>query len=257
MLTPVSLPTGFSTEVDHLAGRVLLFTGATGGIGGAAARACARCGATLILASRNVPAAERLYDEITAQKWPEPVIFPVDLGGATLADYETMAQSIDEQFGSLDGVVHTAAEFSGLHPLDSVGAEAWTRTMVANVTAVHWINQAVLELLKASDQPRIVITLDDPHRISRAYWGSYGVSKAALATLTAVSASEYEGYGIKVNAVQPPPTDTALRRRAYVGDEQVKLATAADVAPAFLYLLGDHERLMSGEVIQFSHSQSP
>ncbi|MFK7957983.1 MAG: SDR family NAD(P)-dependent oxidoreductase [Lysobacterales bacterium] len=251
MLKETTWRDDFRPSANHLQGRTLLITGATGGIGRAVALGAAGCGATLVLASRNVARAEQLYDEILQRQWPEPLIYPVDLAGATLNNYEEMAAAIGAEAGGLDGVVHLAADFAGLKPLEQSGAEAWERTLTANATAPHWINQAVLPLLRQSSQARIVFTLDDPARVSRAYWGAYGVGKAALMALAAMTASELEAYGIEVNAVAPPPTATGLRRRAYVAEDPAELRAPEALVPAYLWLLGAHERPVTGEVITF------
>ncbi|MDJ0656719.1 MAG: SDR family NAD(P)-dependent oxidoreductase [Xanthomonadales bacterium] len=250
ILTPGQIQHNFSPAVDHLAGRIVLITGAAGGIGAPLVRACARHGATVIMADRQVPAMEALYDELTAAELPEPVIYPVDLVGASPADLETMADAIGEQFETLDAVVHLAAEFRGLTQLEQLQPDRWQQELQGNLTAAHWVNQAVLALLKTSDQPRIVFTLDDEHRVSKAYWGAYGVSKLALHALASITASELESYGIKVNAVQPPPTDTPLRRKAYMAEDPSRLTAPEDLAPAYLYLLGAHDRLITGEVLR-------
>ena len=255
MLTAALWRDEFKPADDHLAGRVILITGATGAVGQAVSRAAARCGATVVLAARNVAAAETLYDEITGAGWPEPMIYPVDLSGATAADYEQMAQALGGELGALDAVAHVAADFSGLKPLAQLGEATWTGELTANLSAAHWINQSVLDLLRASDQPRIVFSLDDVHRVTRAYWGAYGVAKAALAALASITASEFEGFGIKVNAVQPPPIRSGLRRRAYVAEDPSELHMPEHVVNAYLYLLGSHDRLISGEVIQFEEKR--
>ena len=248
ILSPGKLDPGFEPAVDHLAGRIVLITGAAGGIGAPLVRACARHGATVIMADRQVPAMESLYDEILADGLPEPVIYPVDLTGASPGDLEKMADAIGEQFETLDAVVHLAAEFKGLAQLEQLRPDLWQQELQANLTAAHWVNQAVLALLKTSDQPRIVFTLDDEHRVCKAYWGAYGVSKIGLHALAAITASELESYGIKVNAIQPPPTATPLRSKAYMAEDPSLLAQPEDLTDAYLYLLGAHDRLLTGEV---------
>ncbi len=251
MLNQTSWREGFRPSADHLAGQKILLTGATGGIGRAVALGAAGCGASLVLACRNVASAEKLYDQIVERQWPEPIIYPVDLAGASLANYEEMADAIAVELGGLDAVVHIAADFPGLKPLEQAGAEAWERTITANATAPHWINQAVLPLLRKSAQPRIIFTLDNLERVSRAYWGAYGVGKSALTTLAAMTASELEGYGVEVNAIAPPPTATGLRNRAYVAEDPAELHTPEALVPAYLYLLGDHEQPITGQLFTF------
>ncbi|MGB2155109.1 MAG: SDR family NAD(P)-dependent oxidoreductase, partial [Porticoccaceae bacterium] len=97
--------------------RIILITGAGDGIGKAAAKACAALGATVILAGRTVAKLEQVFDQIVAAGDPEPVIYPVDLEGATGEDYDELAVNIDQQFGRLDGLLHNAAILGQRTPL--------------------------------------------------------------------------------------------------------------------------------------------
>ena len=81
---------------DALAGRNILVTGAYGGLGEAAARACAQAGATLVLLGRKVPKLSRVYDAVKALG-PEPLLYPLDMAGADPADYEVLADRIAER----------------------------------------------------------------------------------------------------------------------------------------------------------------
>ena len=100
----------------ELDGRVVLVTGAHGGLGSEAALACAQAGATVVLLGRRVPKLGRMYDRITAAGG-EAALYPMDLEGASPDDYAELAARIDAAFGRLDGVLHAAAHFSGLTPL--------------------------------------------------------------------------------------------------------------------------------------------
>src|SRR5690606_38095294 len=96
-----------------LAGRVVLVSGAAGGLGSAAAVACAGAGATVVLLGRKVPKLNRVYDAI-ARQGPEPLLYPLDLEGASPDDYAELASRLQAEFGRLDGLLHCAAEFRGL-----------------------------------------------------------------------------------------------------------------------------------------------
>ena len=85
--------------------RTVLITGAAGGLGSAAAVACAQAGATVILLGRKVAALNRVYDAVKAVG-PEPILYPLDLEGASPDDYDQLAQAIEAEFGKLDGVLH-------------------------------------------------------------------------------------------------------------------------------------------------------
>src|SRR5512135_3707347 len=82
--------------------RVVLITGATGGLGRPLALACARAGATVVLHARVVRKLEALYDEIVAEHLPEPVILPLDLARAEASDFANVESALEAQFGRLD-----------------------------------------------------------------------------------------------------------------------------------------------------------
>src|SRR5690606_12900022 len=116
----VSTPAAAAGAPAALAGRVVLVTGAHGGLGAAAAHACARAGATVVLLGRKVPKLNRVYDAIARDpaELPEPVNYPFDLAGAQYADHEELAERIGARLGRLDGILHCAADFPGLTPLE-------------------------------------------------------------------------------------------------------------------------------------------
>ena len=132
---------------DALSGRTILVTGAHGGLGDAAARACAQAGATVVLLGRKVPKLSRVYDAIKALG-AEPALYPLDLAGADPTDYETMADKIGAEFGDLHGVLHCAAEFTGLRPLEVTPPEDFLRQIHVNLTAPWLLTQACLPWLK-------------------------------------------------------------------------------------------------------------
>ena len=103
---------------DALSGRVIVITGANGGLGEAAAKACAQAGATVVIIGRKVPKLNRVYDAVNALG-AEPALYPMDLAGADPADYEAMADKVGEELGGIDGLLHCAADFSGLRALET------------------------------------------------------------------------------------------------------------------------------------------
>ena len=102
-----------------LADRVILITGAGDGIGKTAALHCAKHGATVILAGRTVAKLEQVYDSIVASGGPEPVIYPIDLEGASSDDYNILSNQLDEQFGRLDGLLHNAGILGQRTPMSN------------------------------------------------------------------------------------------------------------------------------------------
>ena len=149
MLVPVQLADGVATPaVDSLRERVVLVTGATGGLGRATALAAACAGATLILLGRKVRALEALYDEIERLGGATPALYPMDLAGAAPKDYAELAVAVERECGRLDGLVHAAAHFDTLQPFEQQTAEEWTRTQQVNVTAPFLLTQACMPLLR-------------------------------------------------------------------------------------------------------------
>ncbi len=165
---------------DALAGRVILVTGAHGGLGEAAAKACAQAGATVVLLGRKVPKLSKTYDAVKALG-PVPAIYPLDLAGADPADYETLAERVVADLGGLHGILHCAAEFTGLRPLEATPPEDFVRNLHVNLTAPWLLSQACLPALRAQPDSAIVFVLDEPARVQRAYWGAVRRGQGGLA----------------------------------------------------------------------------
>src|SRR5690606_15790753 len=147
-------------------------------------------GATLVLLGRRVPRLNRTSDAIEAAGGAQPALYPLDLAGATPSDYAELAERIDAQCGRLDGVLHAAAEFKGLTPLEITDPEDWLTALHVNLSAPLLLTQACLPLLKRSSDASVVFVLDDPERVGHAYWGGYGVAKHGLLGLVPMLAEE-------------------------------------------------------------------
>lgn len=236
-LPSTRLPGDWSPAPGVLSGRVLVVTGATGGLGGETAKAAVRAGATVVITGRKVRALEKRYDELVALGGAEPVIHPLDLESATPADYAALADGLEKEFGRLDGIVHAAAHFNELTPIAMHKPDDWLRAMQVNVSAPFALTQACMPLLTRSDDSAVVFVLDDPELLSRAHWGGYGVSKAAVERMVAVLHAENRRGAMRVHALLPPPMRTALRRAAYYGENTLDKPLPSASADAIVYLL--------------------
>ncbi len=232
---------------DALSGRTILVTGAPGGLGDAAARACAQAGATVVLLGRKVPKLSRVYDAIKALG-AEPAIYPLDLAGADPADYEAMADKIGAEFGGLHGVLHCAAEFTGLRPLEVTPPEDFLRQIHVNLTAPWLLTQACLPWLKKAADSAVVFVGDDLSRVNRAYWGAYGVAKAGLVGLMTMLHDETTSGPVRVSALLPGPMRSTVRSRAYVEEAATVFPAPAVYAPACVHLLSEAGRGQRGKV---------
>ncbi len=243
-MTLFALPT---REAGALRDRVILISGAQGGLGSAAAQACARAGATMVLLGRKPPKLNRVYDAC-AKLGPEPLLYPLDLEGAVPDDYAEMADRLYRQLGRLDGVLHCAAEFRGLTPLEHTDPANFARAVHVNLTAPWWLSQACLPLLKQSADAALVFALDDLSRVGQAYWGGYGLAQHGLGAMVGMLDAELAGSSVRVSALQPGPMRTALRARAYAEDKDAQARDPADYAEACVTLLSSAGAEHRGQV---------
>lgn len=248
---PAGVPASAAPAVPALDGRVVLVSGAYGGLGRAASIACARAGATVVLLGRKVPKLNRVYDAIAkdaAGPWPEPLNYPLDLEGASPDDFAELAARIQAQLGRLDGLLHCAAEFPGLTPLEHTDPAVFARAIHVNLTARWWLTQACLPLLKRADDSAVVFALDDVARVGRAYWGGYGLAQHAQAGLVAMLHAELAQSSVRVSGLQPGPLRTALRAMAFVEEDDRIARDPALLAPACITLLAPAGAAQRGQV---------
>jgi NAD(P)-dependent dehydrogenase (short-subunit alcohol dehydrogenase family) len=239
-------PPASTTDID-LSGRVILVTGASGGLGKSLAMACAARGATVVLHGRAVPKLEAIYDAIVAAGQPQPTILPLDFAAANADDFGNVAGALRAQLGRLDGLVHTAAFLGSLGPVEHQSFDAWQTALRVNVSAAMALTRAAMPLLAQAADASIVLTLDSRGVDPRAHWGGYAASKAALGAFAATLADECEHRpALRVNAVIPGPIRSPLRNRTHPGEEKSALAPAEALTPLYLYLIGAQPKAESG-----------
>jgi len=238
----------YQAPADLLKDRIILVTGAGDGIGRAAALTFARHGATVILLGRTIAKLEKVYDEIEAAGGPQPAIFPLNFEGATLKDYHDMAETLDREFGRLDGILHNAGLLGRITPFEQYNPELWEQVMQVNFNGPVWMTQALLPLLKASADASLVFTSSSVGRRGRAYWGAYAVSKFATEGFMEVLADEVEHLGnVRVNSLNPGANRTQMRKQAYPGELPETLRTPEEIMPTYLWLMGAESRGHNGE----------
>ncbi len=227
--------------------RVILVTGAGDGIGRAVALALAAGGASVVLLGRTIRKLEIVYDEIERAGHPLPAIYPMNLEGATPKDYCDLALRLEQEFGRLDGLVHNAAALGTLTPVQLYDVALWYQVLQVNLNAPFMLTRACLNLLNKAPDASIVFCSDGVGRKGKAYWGAYGVSKFGIEGLMQILADELENRAtVRVNSVDPGPVRTAMRTRAYPGEDASRLPAPQDVTPVFLYLLGPDSAGITG-----------
>lgn len=243
----VSFPGDHSPAPGAFAGRAVLVTGAGAGLGRSVAIGAARCGAEVILLGRTVTKLEATHDRIVESGGPPPVMYPMDLAGAGLEDYEELARRVEQAYGGLHGIVHAAAAFSGLAPLAHLEPGDWLRTLHVNLTASYLVTAACLPLLQRRPDSAVVFVGDAVGRRARAYWGAYAVSKAGVEGLAKVLAEEVEAAGApRVACVDPGPMRTALRRRAFPAEPADSVSEPDAVAGGLLFALDPAAPIANG-----------
>lgn len=231
-------------------GRVVLITGASGGLGRQLALGCAAAGATVVLHGKVVRKLELLYDEIVAAGWSEPTILPLDFLKAGSNDFETVTNAIGEQLGRLDGLIHTANLLGALAPIEHQSFDTWLKVLRVDVAAAMGITRAVVPLLNAAPDASVTFTLDTRGEAPRAYWGAYATAKAALSGLAAVLADEWENRAnLRINAVVPGPINSPLRGLTHPGENRTLLPRPDALVPLYLHLLSGQAKAESGVII--------
>lgn len=231
-----------------LTDRVILVTGAGDGIGRAAAKALAAHGATVVLSGRTLSKLEKVYDEIEANGDPQPALVPVDFSLAGPNEYQQLADTIEKEFGQLDGVLHNASLLGDITPLEMYDPDTWDTVMKVNLRAPFLLTQALLPLLKQSPDASIVFTTSSVGRRARAFWGAYAVSKCGIEGMSALLADELMNISnIRVNCINPGATRTAMRAAAYPGEDPMALKTPEEIMPLYLYLMGPDSTGVTGQ----------
>ncbi len=246
----MNTPADYSAPENLLKDKIILVTGAAGGIGRVAARTFATFGATVIILDKNVPALEALYDEIKQDGSPEGAIYPMDLAGASVDDFETLETTLEENFGKLDGLLHNAAILGNLTSISNYDLKQWQDVMTVNFNAPLLLTRACLSLLKASDSASLIFTSDTVGRQAKAYWGAYGVSKFATEGLMQILAEELEtNTSIRVNSLDPGPVRTLMRSSAYPAEELDHCPLPESIMQTYLYLMGADSQAVNGQAL--------
>jgi NAD(P)-dependent dehydrogenase (short-subunit alcohol dehydrogenase family) len=221
------------SPAPRLAGRLALVTGATRGIGRAVALAYAREGAHLILVGRTTGALEEVDDEIRALG-ASATLLTLDLKNHEKID--ALGPTIYQRWQKLDIVVGSAGVLGPLSPLGHVTADAWDEVLQVNLAANWRLIRTVDPLLRRSDAGRAIFVSSGAAVSRPAYWGPYSVSKAALEALVVTYAHEVENTPVRANLINPGPTRTRMRAKAFPGENPASVKAPETVTPTFVRL---------------------
>jgi NAD(P)-dependent dehydrogenase (short-subunit alcohol dehydrogenase family) len=220
-------------SASFLKGKIALVTGASRGIGAAAAEQFAAAGAHVIAVARTVGGLEELDDKIKA-KGGTATLVPLDV-----TDYEgidRLGGAIYERFGKLDVLVGNAGMLGPLSPLGHIDPKQWDNVVAVNVTANWRLIRSMDPLLRKSDAGRAIFISSGAATNVRAFWGPYAVSKAALDALVRTYSEETKNTPVRVNVFNPGSTRTKMRAQAMPGEDPMTLPSADEIAVHILKL---------------------
>lgn len=238
----------YQAPATLLQDRVILVTGAGDGIGKVAAKTFAAHGATVILLGRTLEKLESVYDEIEAAGHPQPALVPLNLESAQEHDYVELTNTLEQEFGKLDGLLHNAGLLGMRAPIESYDPVIWQQVMQVNLNAPFMLTQALLPLLQRADHASIAFTSSGVGRQGRAYWGAYAASKFATEGMMQTLADELGNVSnIRVNCINPGATRTQMRADAYPGEAPATVTAAEDLMPLYLYLMGADSQGVNGQ----------
>jgi NAD(P)-dependent dehydrogenase (short-subunit alcohol dehydrogenase family) len=226
-----------STAEGPLSGRLALVTGASRGIGAATAEALAGAGAHVVLTARTAKLLEEVEERIFAAGG-SATIAPVDL---TEPDgIARLATAISQRWQALDVMVINAALLPELTSVPDISQKAFNQALTVNVLATQALIANFDPMLRRSADGRVIGVTSSVGAAPRAYWGAYGATKAAFDTLLDCYAQETMNVSkIRVALVDPGATRTAMRARAYPGEDPASLKAPEMVADRLVALLGE------------------
>ena len=243
----MKLPKNYKVKQNELNSKVILVTGANKGFGLAISMDLAKAGATVIMLGRDLSSLEYAYDAVVDAGYKEPILYPLDLEGASPENYQELQDNIIEKFNRLDGLIHNAAILGTQMPIDQYDIKLCYSTLQINLSAPFMLTQFLIPALKKSDDARILFLSSSVGRKARAYWGAYSVSKFGLEGLAMTLSEELEKTKIKVNTINPGKMRTEMRRTAYPAEDVSTLPKPEEKSSVIVYLLSKEAERLNGE----------
>lgn len=219
----------------QLKGKVALITGASRGIGAAAAKRLAAEGAHVVLAARTVGGLEEVDDAVTVMGGSATLV-PIDLRQMEMVD--ALGAQVYERFGRLDILVGNAAILGSLSPLAHASPSEVEDVFTINTIANYRLLRACDPLLRRAPAGRVIMVTSGAAAAPIAYWGPYASSKAALEHLTLTYAAEVKQTNIRVNLLDPGAVRTRMRAKAFPGEDPNSLPAPEAISDWFVTLSG-------------------
>jgi len=231
----------------ELKDKVILVTGANRGFGLAITMDLSKAGATVIMLGRDLGSLEHAYDAVVDAGYNEPILYPLDLEGATPENYQELQDNVLNKFEKLDGLIHNAAILGAQMPIEHYDIKLWYSTLQINLSAPFMLTQFLIPALLKSDDARVLFLSSSVGREARAYWGAYSVSKFGIEGFAKTLSEELEKTKISVNTINPGKLRTELRRTAYPAEDSSTVPLPGQKSTAIVYLFSSLSPKMNGE----------
>ena len=235
-------------SAQPLEGRSALVTGASRGIGRAAALALAKAGAHVIALARTVGGLEDLDDEISAAGGKATLV-PLDL--AVFEKVDALGPNLLEPFGKLDILIGNAALLGPMSPMSHIDGEKWDDVIAINLTANFRLIRTLEPLLKLSDAGRAIFLTSGVTQFFPGYWGPYTASKAGLEALVKTWADELKNTNVKANLLDPGVMRTKMRSAAFPGENPETVPDPEVLGPLIVQMSGP-DFAANGEIISYN-----
>jgi NAD(P)-dependent dehydrogenase (short-subunit alcohol dehydrogenase family) len=236
--------------VSALEGRIALVTGASRGIGRAAALALAQAGAHVIAVARTQGALEELDDEIRTISGERATLVPLDLANGDGLDQLGLA--IHQRHGRLDILVHAGAMLGGLWPVAHMDPKHWDHVVAVNLTSAYRLIRAMEPLLRQSEAGRAIVLTTGVAERPRAFWGAYAATKAGLEALVRCWADEIESTPVRAVLLDPNVMRTRMRAEAFPGEDPETLTDPSEIGPMIVELAARAELGLPRQTVKFN-----
>jgi NAD(P)-dependent dehydrogenase (short-subunit alcohol dehydrogenase family) len=220
-------------------GKVILVTGAKGGLGSFVTQSFLDSGATVIGASRSIRASD----------FPRPNFTAMAADLANPAAVRALADEVASRFGRIDALIHVMGGFAGGSSIAETSDDTWERMRDLNLTAAFYVTRAVLPHMRKAKNGRIVAVGSLAATEAHAGLGAYVIFKSALVMLIQTIALENAGASITANVVLPGTMDTPANRASMPDADFSKWVPPQDVARLMVWLTADESAQVNGAVI--------
>lgn len=221
-----------------------LITGAAQGLGRALTEQLYLAGHELILLDKDLQRLHAVSDELQAEEFTGRLaLYPMDVLGATLEDWDKFGETLQTEFGKLDGVFLNAAILPAFTPIEHFDVKQWYEVLHTNLNANFQIIQQTLSML-LNTKGKLVAISDKDCFEKPAFYGAYGVAKAGLEQLMASLAKEHCEKCLKCVVARTPAFATEARGRLFPGENPMSLPQTSEIAAellAKLEILGHSE----------------